>query len=134
MMDTAQPGLEVREYEMNNGHELFSNLRIAPFGDGRVVIAVFAEPGVAAPIISDDSGTRSHDVFDETTERIGAPVRHHRKPNTSGIATVPALIERTVAFTVPYFNGSGHNSLVVHASPFAPIWSWSGRTMPTRSL
>ena len=58
MMDTAQPCLEVRKYEMNNGHELFGNLRIAPFRNGRVVIAVLGERGVAAPIICDDSGAR----------------------------------------------------------------------------
>ena len=119
MMDTAQPSFEVREYEMNNGHELFGNLRIAPFGDGRMVIAMFGESSVAAPIISDDSGTRRHDALDEATECIGTPVRYHCKPDTSGIATVPAVIERTVAFAVPYFNSSGHNSLVVHASPFS---------------
>ena len=118
MMDTAQPCLEVRKYEMNNGHELFGNLRIAPFRNGRVVIAALGERGVAAPIICDDSGARCHDVFDEATERIGTPVGHHRKPDTPGIATVPAVIERTVAFAVPYFNGSGHNSLVVHACAF----------------
>jgi hypothetical protein len=31
MMDTAQPGFEVGKYEMDDGHELFGNLRIAPF-------------------------------------------------------------------------------------------------------
>ncbi len=119
MMDGVQPSLEVRKYEMNDGHVLFGDLRIAPFRDGHVVIAVFGKPGVAAPIICDDSGTWYHDVFDEAAERISAPVKHDRKPNTSGIATVPAVIVRAGAFAVSYFNGSGHNSLVVCASPFS---------------
>ena len=44
MMDTEQPSLEVREYEMNNGHKFFSNLRIAPFGYGYVVIPYLESP------------------------------------------------------------------------------------------
>ncbi len=103
---------------MNDGYVLFGDLRIAPFRDGHVVIAVFGEPGVAAPIICNDSGARFHDAFDEATERIGTPVGHHRKPHTPGIATISAVIECAVAFAVPYFNGSDHNSLVVHTSPF----------------
>ena len=103
---------------MNDGHVLFGDLRIAPLRDGHVVIAVFGEPGVAAPIICNDSGARFHDAFDEATERIGTPVGHHRKPHTPGIATISAFIERAVALAVPYFNGGDHNSLVVHASAF----------------
>ena len=118
MMDSAQPSLEVRKYEMNDGHVLFGDLRIAPFHDGHVVIAVFGKPGVAAPIICDDSGTWCHDVFDEAAERIGAPVWHHHKPNPPCVATVAAVIERTAAFAVPHFNGSGHDRLMVHAPAF----------------
>ena len=103
---------------MNNGHELFSNLWIAPLRDSRMVIAVLGEPGVAAPIICDDSGARCHDASDEATQRIGTPIRHHREPYTPGIATISAVIERAVALAVPYFNGSGHDRLVVHACTF----------------
>ena len=84
-----------------------------------VIKAVFGKPGVAAPIIGDDLGIRCHDTFDEATKRIGAPVRHHREPNTSGIATVLAVIECAVVFAVPYFNGSSQKRLVVRASPFS---------------
>ena len=117
MMDTAQPGLEIREYEMNNVHEFFGHLRISPLRHRHVVIVVLGKPCVTTPIIGDDSGARCHDVFDEATKRIGTPVRHLRKSDMPGIATVPTVIERAVAFAVPYFDSSGHQSLVVHASP-----------------
>ena len=54
---------------MNDGHELFGNLRIAPFRDGHMVIAVLGETRVAAPIIGDDSGARRHDVFEGDLRR-----------------------------------------------------------------
>jgi hypothetical protein len=127
---------------MNDGHKLFGNVRIAPLRDAGVVVTVFGEPSVAAPIICDDSGAWCHNTFDEAAECVGAAVRHHGKPNPPGIATIAAVIESTVAFAVPYFNGSGHDRLVVYASAFpacstahigfvdldvltwfAPIWS-----------
>ena len=76
MMDTAQPGFEVGKYEMNDGHKLFGDLRIALFCDGQVDIAVVGEPGVAAPIIGDDSGAWCYDAFQESAERIGTRIRH----------------------------------------------------------
>ena len=82
VMDTTQPWFEVGKYEMNDGHELFGNLRIAPFRDGHVVIAVLGESGVAAPIIGDDPGTRCHDAVHEAAQRIGAPIRHYRTSRT----------------------------------------------------
>jgi hypothetical protein len=47
-----QPSFEVEKYEMNDRHELFGNLRIAPFGNGHVVVAMPGEPGVAALVIA----------------------------------------------------------------------------------
>ena len=63
MVNPAQPGLEVREHEMNDRHELFGNLRIAAFGDGHRVKAVLGETGVAAPIVRDDLAPGATTVF-----------------------------------------------------------------------
>src|SRR5450759_2186925 len=100
---------------MNDWHKLFSNLGIALFRDGHMVIAVLGKSGIAAPIVGDDSGARRDDALDETAKHIGASIRHHRKSDTSGIATVPTFIECAVVFADPYFNGCGDKSLVVHA-------------------
>ena len=103
---------------MNDGHKLFSNVRITPFRDAGVVVTIFGEPSVAAPFICDDSGTWCHNTFDEAAKCIGAALRHNGKPNPSGIATIAVVIEGTISFAVAYFNGSGDDRLVVHASAF----------------
>lgn len=116
MMDTAQPGFEVGKYEMSDGHELFGNLWIAPFRDGYMDIAVLGEPGVAAPIICDDSGARCHDAFHEAAERIGAPVRHQGKPDPSGIAATASRIELGAGLSLPYLDCGSDEGLMVNAS------------------
>ena len=116
MMDTAQPGFEVGKYEMNDRHELFGNLRIAPFRDGHVVIAVLGEPGVAAPVIGNDSGARRHDAFHEAAERCGAPVRHQGKPDASGVAATPSRIELGAGLSLPHLDRGSHEGLMVNAS------------------
>jgi len=116
MMDAAQPSFEVGKYEMNDGHELFGNLRIAPFRDGHVVIAVLGESSVAAPIICDDSGAWCHDAFHEAAECIGAPVRHQGKPDASGVAATPSRVELGAGLSLPYLDRGSHEGLMVNTS------------------
>ena len=47
VMNAEQLSFEVGGYEMNDGHELFGHLRIAPLRDGNVAIAVLGASGVA---------------------------------------------------------------------------------------
>ena len=116
MMDTAQPSFEVGKYEMNDGHELFGNLRIAPFRDGHVVITVLGEPSVAAPIIGDDPDAWCHDAFHEAAECVGAPVRHHGKPDASGVAVTPSRLELGAGISLPYLDCGSHECLMVDTS------------------
>ena len=59
---------------MNDRHELFGNLWIAALSDGHVVKAVLGETGVAAPIVSDDSGAWGHNGLHEAAQRTSAAV------------------------------------------------------------
>ena len=58
MMDAAQPSFKVGKYEMNDGHERFGNLWIAPLRDGRMFIAVLGESGVATASSRIDLGAK----------------------------------------------------------------------------
>jgi hypothetical protein len=118
-MDTKQPSFEVGEYEMNDWHELFGNLRIATFHDGHVVIAALGEPSVAAPVISYDSGAQCHDAFNKTAKRIGAPVRHHGKSDASGVTAIPSRIGLGAWLALSNLDRSSHEGLMVDASPFS---------------
>lgn len=155
MMNATQPGFKVGEYEMNDGHEFFGHLRIAPFCDGHVVIAMPGQPGVTVPVIGDDFGARNHDAFHETAQRIGASVGNQGKPDTTGVPPGLPLVKTAVALALANFDGTSHNDHAVNAAPLAaraathigfiglddffglaadPIRSWSERTMSALSL
>jgi len=119
MMDTAQPGFEVGKYEMNDGHELFGDLRIAPFRDGHVVVAALAEAGIAAPIICDDPGARYHRALDEAAKRFGASVRNQGKSNTACVPPGLPLVEAAGTLALSDFDGAGHEHHVVDAAALA---------------
>src|SRR4249919_2728345 len=116
MMNPAQPGLKVREDEMNDRHELFGNLRIAALGDGHMVKAVLGETSVAAPIVSDDSGARDHDGLHEAAQRAGAAVRNHGQPDAARIAATPSRIELGAGLALTDLDRRSHQALVVNAS------------------
>ena len=115
---------------MNDWHELSDNLRITPFRDGHVMIAVFCEPGLAVPVVGDDSSTRNHDFFHEATKRIGASVRHQDKPDASGILSTPSRIGLGSGFALPHRGGSSssrsNKSIAMVATPCVDTQHTSG--------
>ena len=123
MMDAAQPGFEVGKYEMNDRHELFGNLRIAPFRDGYVVVAMLTEAGIAAPIIGDDPGAWRHGALDEAAERLGASVRNQGKSNTACIPPILPFVEAADPLALADFDGTSHEHHVVDAAPLAACTS-----------
>ena len=54
VMDTVEPGLQVREDEVDHRHELLGYLGIAAFSNGMMVVAQFIEAAIAAPVVCDD--------------------------------------------------------------------------------
>ena len=119
MMDTAQSGLEVREYEMNDGHELFGNLWIAPLSDGGVEIVASGQASVADPVIGNDSCARCHGALDKAAERFGTAVWNLRQSHAAGIAPVLPLAEAAVrTFALANFDGTGHEHHVMNATSF----------------
>ena len=104
---------------MNDWHELTGNLRITPFSDGHVVIAVLAEPGIAVPVIGNDFGARNHDSFLEAAKHIGASFRHQDKPDASGMSSTPSRIEHGSGLELPRRGGNCHEGLIMNAAPLA---------------
>ena len=104
---------------MNDGQGFFGDLRIAPFHDGYVVVAMFAETGIAAPIICDDPGAWYHSTLDKAAKRLGASVRNQGKSNTACIPPILPFIEAAGTFTLSDFDGTSHEHHVVDATPLA---------------
>src|SRR5271166_6017792 len=65
VMGAGQPGLEIREGEMDDGQELFGHLGISAFGNGVVIITALAQAGVTAPIVRDDHCPRSDSAINK---------------------------------------------------------------------
>ena len=102
---------------MNDWHILSDNLRITPFSDGHVMIAVFCEPGLAVPVVGDDSSMRNHDFFHEATKRIGASVRHQDKLDASGILSTPSRIGLGSGLALSHRSGSTTESYDERRAP-----------------
>ena len=52
VMDADQPRLEAGENQMDDRQVLLGNLWITTLGNSEVLIAVFTEAGIAAPIVN----------------------------------------------------------------------------------
>ena len=138
---------------MNDGQEGLGNLHVTTFGDGGMKITSLSKRRVTAPIV-DDGGAWHNDTLDEATQRFGTSVRHHREPNTPGVAPSSALVEAATLLALSNLDSTGDEHHVVNASALAASTaanigfigldvfcgvaanprSWSGRTMPARSL
>src|SRR5208283_6097855 len=58
VMSAAEPGLQVRKDEMDDGQKIFDDLWIAAFGDGVMVVAALPQARVAAPIVRNRERSR----------------------------------------------------------------------------
>ena len=119
VMNAGEPGLQVREDEMDDGQKLFGDFRIATLGDGMVVIAAPAQAGVAAPIVRHGERPLCDDALDKSAKRLGAPVGRDSEPDTPGIASILSRILRGSRVTMTHLDGAGDEDFVVDASAFA---------------
>jgi len=120
MMGASQPGFEVGEYEMNDGHERFRYLRIAPRCDRHVVITSLGKLAVAAPVIGDDPCAWRHGTLDEGAERLGTAVWNQGKSNATCVPPGFALIETAVGtLALADFDSTGHGYHVMDTAPLA---------------
>ena len=118
VMGATQPGLEIGEHEVNDRKGGLGNLHVAPFRDGGMAIATFAELRVTAPIIGDDGGAGCNGALDKSAQRLGATIWRNGKANASGVAPGPTLTAAPLLFALTDFNGAGHEYHVVDAPPF----------------
>jgi hypothetical protein len=107
----------------------------------------------AAPIVGDERRARHDGTLDEAAERLRASARHDGESNTPGIATTLPLVELGTRLAATNLHSTDDKNLIVDATAFAarrpptqvsststcspglpPIRSWSGRTIPARSL
>ena len=119
MMNPAQPGLEVREDEMNDRHELFGNLRIAALGDGKVLVPTVFEVVITTPVIGNNQCAWLNRFLNETAKRLRASVRRNGEPDPSGVPTVPALDGFCTRLVLPHLYCTGDKNLVMDATAFA---------------
>src|SRR5271168_1873157 len=119
VMDAVQPRFQVGEDEMDDWQILLGDLRIAPFSDGEVFVAALGEAGVAAPVVGDERRAWHNGALDEATERLCAAVRHDGKPNPTGIATTPPLVELGTRLALANFHSAGDKNLIVDTTAFA---------------
>lgn len=119
VMSTAEPGFKVREHQMDNRQVFFGNLWVAALGDGQMLESALFEFAVAAPIIRNNRHPLIYRVFHEAAQRFCATIRHHGKPDATGVASVPALVQRR--FNLPLFNldRARNQHLVMNPAPFA---------------
>ena len=104
---------------MNDGQECLGHLRVTPFRDGSMAITAYAQLRVTAPVIGDDGSAGFNGPLDEATQRFGTSVWLHRKPNTSGVASSPPLVEAATGLALFKLDGTGDKRHVVPASGLA---------------
>ena len=119
MMDAAQPGLEIGEYEVNDGQEGFGDLRIAQLRDGGMNISAPFECRIAAPVVGNDGRAWRNGAADETAQRFGTPVWHRREPDTPGVPSSLPLVEAAAVLALPNFDRAGDDNHVVNATALA---------------
>ena len=104
---------------MDNGQVSLGNLRVATFGNGKVLIPAFTKAGVTAPIVSNDQRPRRNGAFDEPAERAGAAIRDYGEPDAPGIASVFPVVELGAGLPVAHFDGTGNENLMVNTPAFS---------------
>jgi len=104
---------------MDNGQVSLGNLRVATFGNGKVLIPAFTKAGVTAPIVSNDQRPRRNGAFDEPTERVGAAIWDYGEPDAPGIASVFPVVELGAGLSVAHFDGTGNENLMVNTPAFS---------------
>jgi len=119
VMSAAEPALQVREDEMDDGQKFFGNLWIAAFGDGVMVVAALPQARVAAPIVRNRERSRLNGALDKSAKLLGAPVGRDSEPNPPGVASVLSRVLRGSRFTMTHFNGAGDEDFVMDASALA---------------
>lgn len=120
VMNAAKPGFEIGEHEVNDGQKGFRDLYVASLGDGSMKKSTFSERRIAAPVIGDNGGAWRNGMLDETDQRLGASVRHHREPDAPSVTPSLSLVEAAGTFALAYFDGTRHDDHIVNAAAFAP--------------
>ena len=84
-----------------------------------MVVAALAQPGIAAPIISDNQRSWSNDALDKSTQRLGAAIGSDRKSDSSRHTAILPLILGSPRLAAADFDSTGDNNLVMDAPAFA---------------
>src|SRR5271166_4909934 len=153
VVDAVEPGLQIGEDEVDHRHELFGHFGVAAFGNCMVVEAPLAQAGIAAPIVGDDQRAWHDGTLDKATQGIGAAVSSDGQSHSTGIAAILRLSCSVPGFRLRTSTAAATSVLwwmprpsprvlpPTHVSSTStcsfgrpPMRSWSGRTMPARSL
>jgi len=118
MMGAVEPSFQVREDEVDHGHELFGDLGLSAFGNCVMVVAELSEAAIAAPVVADDQRPRHDGALNKSAQRIGTAVSRDGQPHSPGIPTILALVLRSAGLAVANFDGGGHKRFMMNTAPF----------------
>lgn len=117
-MSAVQPGLEIREYYVNQRKKVVGDLWVAAFGDRMMVIAVKPQVAVSAPIVGDDECAGFNGSFDEAAQGLGAAIADDFKADATCVAAIPSIILCCAGLAASHLNCTGNEDLVVNAAAF----------------
>src|SRR5271157_2503818 len=132
VVDAVEPGLQIGEDEVDHRHELFGHFGVAAIGNCMVVVASLAQTGIAAPIVGDDQRAWHDGTLDKATQGIGAAV--DGQSHSTGIAAILPLVLCRARLPPRVLPPTHVSSTSTCSFGRPPMRSWSGRTMPARSL
>ena len=104
---------------MDHRHEFFSDLGVAAFGNGVMIVTQLSEIAITAPVIADDQCARHDSTLDKPAQCIGATVGSDGQSDSSGVPTILALILRGAGFPVADFDSGGYKRFVMDTAPFS---------------
>lgn len=117
-MGAVQPGLEIREYDVNQRKKVVGDLWIAAFGDRMMFVAVKPQIAVSAPIVSDDECARFNGALDEAAQGFGTAIVDDCKSDAACVAAIPSVILSCAGFAVSDLDGAGNENLGMNAAAF----------------
>ena len=112
VVNASEPCLEIGEHEVSDGQEGLDNLHVPSFRDGGTWMPSFAKRRVSAPVFGEDGGAWRNDTY----QRFGTSVWHHREPSTTTVLPSSALVETASALGLFDLDRAGDENHVVNTS------------------
>ena len=117
VMCAEQPGIQVREGDVNHRQVCISSLGVAIEHNGFVRVALSRQIIVAPPAIGAYNSALCHILLHELREYLGVAVRHDAQPQSTGVTRPLALFAIGPGRPLAYLNSPNDRRLMVNAVP-----------------